>query len=158
MSKKQLAVIAAVVVAVAVVAAVVFIVSRPKVPAMTATQFSTQFESDRKANDLSAATRLTNDYTSQSTSASAKDQAWLRLGDFAFDSKQYQDAINAYREVQGPLAGQSYGRLARAYEALGNKDQAKAYYQKTIENLDKRDPFYPANLRWYQNKIKELSV
>lgn len=158
MSKGKVAVITAVVVVVAAAVAVAIIVTRPKTPSMTAAQFAARFVADRKANNLSAATKLTDDYVAQRISAADKDQAWLQLGDFDFDSKQYQAAIGAFQNVQGPLASQSYGRLAKTYEAVGNKIQAKAYYQKVLDSLDKKDPFYPANLRWYQQKIKELSA
>ena len=80
---------------------------------------------------------ITKDYTANS----------YTLASNAFESGEYQKAIEEYRKITPPSAD-SYTGIAASYQALNNTQEALNYYKKALDLSPKNSdlPFYIASL------------
>lgn len=73
-------------------------------------------------------------------------------------AKRFDDAEKVCQRLLQDYPEQVDGleRLARLYEAKGDKNQASYYYRKTVEFMRNHDGFDPENIEWHEEQAERL--
>ncbi|MCE7936462.1 hypothetical protein DYH10_01550 [Candidatus Saccharibacteria bacterium CPR2] len=96
---------------------------------------------------------------SKENDANRKKELLSLLGANQANNKEYDKAIESYRQVEQLEVTPSYATLssiAKTAELSGNKDLAIQYYGKVIDQLDTNSSMYLEEKAYYEDKIKEL--
>lgn len=81
------------------------------------------------------------------------------LGANQVNNKEYDKAIESYRQIEQLETSPSYATLssiAKTAELSGNKELAIQYYGKVIDQLDTNSSMYLEEKAYYEDKIKGL--
>lgn len=102
----------------------------------------------------SEADRLLND---PSTDNQTRAQIYVQKGGAAFDSGNFQQAVDFYLEADNYDPTHVTAHLvAGAYAELGDNQRAIEYYQLTIDRYPTESPIYQTETDYYQFLIDEL--
>jgi tetratricopeptide (TPR) repeat protein len=76
------------------------------------------------------------------------------------DAKRFDEAEEVCRRLSRDYPDQVDGleRMARLYEAKGDKKQAAFYYRQTVEFMRSKDGFDPENIEWHLEQAQRLEM
>lgn len=93
----------------------------------------------------------------KATTTSQKEQVYSQEIVLDLNSQQYDDAISVGTQSYAlSPSSQTADMVANAYEAKGDKTDAKTWFQNAINDLDKNSPTYHADLGQYTSELQEL--
>jgi len=101
-------------------------------------------------------------WQSQLSSSSSKEDKiniYFEQASTAIQFKNYSDATNYANKAKAldPNSPVPYVALANISLALGNKVQAKSYWQQAINNLNPNDPAYNIKLATYKHALESIN-